>query len=149
MYTCLFRLHLSNKEKRVEMIPSEWITVNRPGDRETVGYLEMLDDGFVPFDLLGRQLAGQLPFEEAEELLFEHGLAYLAGRWKLTVDDAAEPIDVVIRDVGPEQVTLMNDDLEYGKPIGALFTLAVPELTGRLQPGAPGSSARFVNAIPG
>lgn len=131
------------------MIPAEWISINRPGDREVVGYLAMSDDGFVPFDLLGRSLAGPLAFEAAEELLLERGLAYLASRWKLKVDDAREPIDVVIRDIAPDRVTLMSDDFDYGKPIGTLFTLPVPETTGRLQPGEPGSSARFVNAVPG
>lgn len=130
------------------MIPADWLRINRPGDRETVGYLAMSDDGFVPFDLLGRPIAGVLPFEEAEELLLERGLGYLANRWKLQVDDATEPIDVVIRDVGPDQVTLMSDDFGYGKPIGTLFSLEIPEVTGRLQPGAAGSSARFINAIP-
>ena len=130
------------------MIPADWLRVNRPGDRETAGYLELSDDGFRPFDLLGRPVAEPLPYEAAEEILLEQGLSYLASRWRLAVDDAAEPIDVVIRDVSPEQVTVLSDDYAYPQPIGTVFSLPVPETSGRLQPGAPGSSARFLQAIP-
>ncbi|NYE94138.1 hypothetical protein FHU41_000359 [Psychromicrobium silvestre] len=133
------------------MISTEWISVIRPDDREVVGYLEMVDDGFVPYDLLGRQVYGEtpLPYQEAEELLIERGLSYLASRWKLEVEDADEPIDVVIKEISPERVILISDDYQYGKAIGTPFSLELPENSGRLQPGAPGATARFINAVPG
>ncbi|WP_394940916.1 serine/threonine protein phosphatase [Psychromicrobium sp. YIM B11713] len=133
------------------MIPEEWIRVIRPDDREIVGYLEMLDDGFVPRDLLGRPVenhAEALDYDEAEELLIGAGLEYLARRWKLSVDDAEEPIYVVVREISPAQVTVISDDPDYHRDLGTAFTLELPEFSDRLQPGAAGSGPRFVIAMP-
>lgn len=141
------------------MIPLEWIRVIRPDDREVVGYLEMSGDGFLPYDLLGRpvqsgqgqnELAGEpqaLPYDEAEEVLIDRGLGYLAARWKLQVDDVEQPIDVVIRELTPATVSVMIDDYQYSKPLGTVITLDLPEISGRLRQGSSGGP-RFLNAVP-
>ncbi|AJT40840.1 hypothetical protein [Psychromicrobium lacuslunae] len=146
------------------MIPQEWISVIRPEDREVVGYLEMFEDGFVPYDLLGRAVPVEgapeesnqanfapqprlLDYQDAEDLLIERGLSYLAARWKLEVDDAAEPVDVIIREITPAAVLLMVDDYDYAQPLGTVISLDLPERSGRLQQGSD-SGPRFLKAIP-
>ncbi|WP_285724960.1 hypothetical protein [Psychromicrobium xiongbiense] len=130
------------------MISEDWITVIRPGDREIVGYLELQGGGFRPHDLLGHPVAELLDYDVAENLLLDAGLGYLVWRWTLQVPDAEAPIDVVNREISSRQVIVVSDDYHYHQPMGTEFILEIPDLSGRLQPGTPGSGPRFLQAVP-
>ncbi|MGO1174336.1 MAG: serine/threonine protein phosphatase [Actinomycetaceae bacterium] len=66
----------------------------RQDDGEHVGYIGMTEDGgFVPFDRLHRERGGASGLLEAEEVLDELGLGYLAETWRLRTEDG----DVAVR----------------------------------------------------
>lgn len=96
-------------------------------DREHVGYLRVTDDGlFVPIDLLWNEISGPLDLSDAEALLDDLGLGYLAEDWWLEVFEHPERVKVQIREVSAETVVLANADYGYPADIGALFTYPNP-----------------------
>lgn len=103
----------------------------RRSDNECVGYLRMTDDGqFVPIDLLWNDVADPLDLSQAEELLEELGLSYLAEQWWLEVTDHPERVKVRIQEVTADTVVLANADYGYPADIGTTFT--EPNPTSRL-----------------
>lgn len=91
------------------VMQSDWIEHRRAGDRERVGWMRPVDDGFVAVDLLGRERTGIVDWLEAEELLDELGLRYLADPYELLLDDG-HWLRVRIADVSPEQIRVKKDD---------------------------------------
>ncbi|MBX3099340.1 MAG: hypothetical protein KF761_07130 [Salinibacterium sp.] len=51
---------------------------HRRGDRERLGWMRPEGEGFVVIDLLGRELTGAVDWFEAETMLDELGIGYLA-----------------------------------------------------------------------
>lgn len=102
----------------------------RRSDNECVGYLRMTEDGqFVPIDLLWNEVAEPLELTQAEALLEELGLSYLAEPWWLEIPDHPERVKVRIQEVTPDQVVLSNADYGYPADIGAPFTVSNPAST--------------------
>lgn len=99
----------------------------RRSDGEHVGYLRITDDGrFVPIDLLWNELDEPQELADAEVLLEELGLSYLADEWLLNTEDHPEPVKVRIREITSEQITVASTDYSYPADIGALFVLPNP-----------------------
>jgi len=89
-------------------IPGDWLEFRR-SDRELVGWLRPLDEGWVPVDLLGRDAApAPLDLDRAEALLDERGLSFLAERWLLDHDGTTS--QVRIAEVSPDRVVVLLDD---------------------------------------
>ena len=90
------------------MTPTDWIEHRRAGDRELLGWLRLEGDGAVAIDRLGRAASGVLPWDEAEAVLDERGIGWLAGVWEVEVDD--RPVRVRLREVSAERVVVTYDD---------------------------------------
>ncbi|WP_290808892.1 hypothetical protein [Herbiconiux sp.] len=105
-----------------------WIE-HRRGDGELVGWMRPEGDGFVPVDLLGRDVAGEVEWLVAEELLDELGIGYLADPYGLTLPEAREgqpPLRVRIIEVSTRRIRVKKDD--FGAIDAALleYTLEWP-----------------------
>jgi hypothetical protein len=110
----------------------DWIEHRRPGDREVLGYIRPVADGFVAIDRLGRQLTGVLDWLAAEEALESRGLGWLADLWQLTLPDGRVQ-RVVLVEVGPERVVAKTDDLGAVDAVLELHELPFPA-PAQLQP---------------
>ncbi|SJN36313.1 hypothetical protein FM125_11020 [Micrococcus lylae] len=111
----------------------------RSDDGEHVGYIEVVDDLFVPHDLLHRRRGEPMELDEAEAVLDAVGLRALAEDWLLDpTDGIGEPLRVRIQEVTRTHVTVAptvdGAAGEVAKRIdpAASVTLALP--TDRLCP---------------
>lgn len=100
------------------MLPADWIELRR-GDREVLGWIVPDGDGFRVHDLLGRERTTH-PVEwlEAEELLEELGIGYLADRWRLRLADGTERL-VRIAESSADGVTVVADEYGAASAVGA------------------------------
>lgn len=87
----------------------DWIEHRRAGDRERLGWMQPVNDGFVAIDLLGRARTDVVDWLEAEELLDELGLRYLAEPYEFLLSQG-HWLRVRIADVSPERVRVKKDD---------------------------------------
>ena len=100
------------------MLPQDWIE-HRRGDGELLGWMLADGDGFRVFDLLGRERTdGPVDWLDAEELLDELGIGYLADRWTLRFDDGTER-PVRISEASPRGVTVVGDEFGAASAVGA------------------------------
>lgn len=88
---------------------NDWIEHRRAGDRERLGWMKPVDDGFVAIDLLGRERTDVVDWLQAEELLDEIGLRYLAEPFEFQLDEG-HWLRVRIADVSPERIRVKKDD---------------------------------------
>jgi len=89
-----------------------WIE-HRRGDGELVGWMRPQGEGFVPVDLLGRDVAGEGEWLAAEERLDELGIGYLAEPFGLTLPEAPPgrpPLRVRITEVSTRRIRVKKDD---------------------------------------
>lgn len=104
---------------------------HRRHDGELVGWLRPEGEGFVPVDLLGRELGRAVDWLAGEEALEAHGLAYLADPYVLRLEDGTD-LRVRITEVSTARIVVKKDDLgAIGAPV-VRFELAwpmPPELT--------------------
>lgn len=116
------------------MIPPDWVDVTRPGDREVVGYLDLSGDEVVPLSLLGQPLGDPADFEEAERLVLDVGIGYLAEPWILTEDDGTER-RVVVLELDRERAVVGHADfaLVVGRPAELTERFEVPLPTDRMR----------------
>lgn len=91
------------------MIPPDWTPHRRPEDRELLGWIRPEGDEWVAVNLLGREASGPVEWLEAEQILEEAGLRWLADIWTLERADAA-PLRVRLVEVGTERVVVQTDD---------------------------------------
>lgn len=105
------------------MLPADWIEHRRP-DGEVLGWMLPDGEGFRVFDLLGRErtpggVDGEpLEWLEAEELLEELGIGYLADRWTLRLPDGVER-PVRIGEASPRGVVVVADEYGAASAVGA------------------------------
>ena len=120
------------------MLPADWISHHRPGDRELVGWLRPDGEGFVAIDRLGRAVTGAVDWTDAEEALEEHGLRWLADLWELAHDDGTTS-RVRFVEVSPVRVVVKRADLGDVTAAQRTWTLPFPP-PGVLRPfeGDPG-----------
>ncbi|MBE1878216.1 hypothetical protein [Myceligenerans pegani] len=90
------------------MVPQGWIP-HRREDGELVGWIRPEGDDWVAVSLLGRDVSGAVGWVEAEEVLDELGLRWLAEIWTLE-RPGQDPLRVRIVDVRPGRVVVQTDD---------------------------------------
>ncbi len=102
-----------------------------------MGWIVPDADGFRVRDLLGRELTGEsIDWVDAEELLDDLGIGYLADRYMLRFADGTER-PVRITEASPRGVTVVADEFGAASAVGAAldrFQLefpAPPELRSR------------------
>jgi len=83
---------------------ADWIEHRRGVDGERLGWMRMhaSDDRFDVIDLLGRVIARDLDWLDAEELLDETGIAYLAHPYELRLDGRWVRVGIV--EVSPDRI---------------------------------------------
>ena len=87
---------------------SDWIE-HRRGDRELLGWMRPQGEGFVVIDLLGREISDELDWLDAEELLEQRGIGYLADRYELQLD-GGHWLLVRIVEVSPQRIRVKKED---------------------------------------
>lgn len=101
--------------------PDDWIE-HRRGDGELIGWMLAEGDGFRVFDLLGRERtpvgAGTVEWLDAEELLDDLGIGYLADRWILRFADGTER-PVRIAEASARGITVVADEYGAASAVGA------------------------------
>jgi hypothetical protein len=99
------------------VLPSDWIEHRRP-DGETLGWMVAEGDGFRVHDLLGRVVSPEpLEWLDAEELLEDLGIGYLADRWTLTFPDGTQR-PVRIAEASARGVTVVADEFGAASAVG-------------------------------
>jgi hypothetical protein len=100
------------------VLPADWIE-HRRDDREPVGWIVPVGEGFRPADRLGRWLTAE-PVEwlEAEEMLENLGIGFLADRYLLRLPDGTER-PVRISEASPDGVTVVADEYGAASAVGA------------------------------
>lgn len=86
---------------------ADWIE-HRRGDRELLGWMRPEGDGFVVIDLLGREISAEIDWLDAEELLENLGIGYLADRYELAHDERWLLVRIV--EVSTDRVRLKKED---------------------------------------
>ena len=87
----------------------DWIEHRRADDRERVGWMKPVDDGFVAIDLLGRPRTGPVDWLTAEETLDALGIGYLADPYELHLD-TGNWLRVRIAEVSATGIRVKKDD---------------------------------------
>ncbi|WP_404429430.1 hypothetical protein LG299_09125 [Microbacterium lacus] len=128
------------------MITDDW-TPHRRDDRELLGWIRAEAEGWVAVDLLGREVTEAIDWLDAEDVLEERGLAWLAEVWMLETDDGA--IRVRIAEVSPPltsgdrgRVVVHTDD--FGAVDVAFTRIELPwPVPPALRPKLPGEASEF------
>lgn len=107
------------------MIGDDWIEHRRGMDRELIGWLAPVGDGFAAVDLLGRRRTGALELEDAEAALEEIGIGYLADPYELQLPDGRW-LRVRITEATPERVALKREDWGAIDVPAERFEVAMP-----------------------
>jgi hypothetical protein len=112
------------------VVPTSWIECRREEDGELVGFLvpsPLPDDTALvtPVTLFGYPLAGPLAVRDAERILTDVGLSYLADRWQLRLDDGRW-IRVEIVEVSPDEVVVQKATRGNIDAVSHRFSLPVP-----------------------
>jgi hypothetical protein len=102
----------------------EWIE-HRRGDGERVGWLCPEGEGFVPIDLLGRELAGPVDWLTGEEMLEAAGIGYLADRYELRLDDGRW-LQVRLTEVSTRHIVVKKDDFGAIDAPQLVYTVPFP-----------------------
>lgn len=109
----------------------------RGDDGEHVGYIGMTDDGqFVPFDRFHRRRGDAMDLDEAEAVLEEAGLSWLAEDWLLDVDGERVAVRVVElrRDVVVVARAMEDMTAHVAKAVDLTRTVELALPTDRLRP---------------
>lgn len=91
------------------MIGPDW-TPHRRDDGELVGWIRPHGDEWIAVDLFGRDVAGPLDWLDAEAVLEQRGISWLADIWMLESETDADPLRVRIVEVTPERIVVQTDD---------------------------------------
>ncbi|MGO4536814.1 hypothetical protein [Leifsonia sp. 2MCAF36] len=102
----------------------EWIE-HRREDGERVGWLRPEGDGFVPVDLLGRELGGAVDWLTGEETLERAGIGYLADRYELQLEDGRR-LRVRLTEVSTQRIVVKKDDFGAIDAPQLFYTLPFP-----------------------
>ncbi len=117
----LWMIGVARRVRSCPVLPPDWIE-HRRADGEILGWMLASGDGFRVFDLLGRErtppAAGELEWLDAEELLEELGIGYLADRWTLRLTDGTQR-PVRIAEASVRGVTVVADEYGAASAVGA------------------------------
>ncbi len=117
------------------MIPADWEPHHRD-DGELIGYLVAEGpDLVVPVNLVGHPIGDAMDRFEAEDLLEDAGLSYLAEPWLLRNEDGSEQ-RVVIVEVDADHVVVTDAQfaLVVGRPMDMVDRVSLSVPTDRLRP---------------
>lgn len=114
----------------------DWIEHRRPGDRERLGWMKPVDDGFVVVDLLGRPRTDVVDWLQAEEFLDELGMSYLAEPYELLLDSGSW-LQMRIADLSPETIRVKKDDWGDMTAPQVYYTVAFPADPEQVRPRSP------------
>lgn len=89
-------------------VPSDWIP-HRRADGELLGWMQPSGEGFVLIDLLARPISAALDWFEAESLLDNTGIGYLAEPFELLLDDGRWP-RVRLTEVSTDAIVVKRED---------------------------------------
>ncbi|PPF62707.1 hypothetical protein C5E11_10580 [Clavibacter michiganensis] len=112
---------------------SDWIEHRRSDDRELVGWMKPVGEGFVAIDLPGRHRTDPLDWMVAEETLDELGLAYLADPHEFRLDDGSW-LRVRIAEVSPSAIRVKKDDWGDMSATQVYYSLPFPVTEDQLRP---------------
>ncbi|MGV3733696.1 MAG: hypothetical protein ACO1N6_09895 [Microcella sp.] len=98
-------------------LPDDWIE-HRRDDRERLGWITPDGDRYRAIDVLGRTVASDSEWLDAEAALEAHGLHWLAEPWSLTLDDG-RPQRVRISQLSPAGITVVDDDWGAASAVGS------------------------------
>ncbi len=112
---------------------TDWIEHRRTEDRERVGWMKPVDDGFVAIDLLGRHRTDVVDWLTAEETLDELGLSYLADPYEVRLDHGGW-LRVRIAEVSPDEVRVKKDDWGDMTAPQLYYTVSFPVDDEQLRP---------------
>ncbi|RZI84270.1 MAG: hypothetical protein EOO67_16855 [Microbacterium sp.] len=104
------------------MIGADW-TPHRREDGELVGWIRPEGELWVPIDLLGRERGAPMEWLDAEAVLEDAGLGYLAEPWMLdgvaTPDGAEGAVRVRFVEVTPDRIVVKGEDFgAVDAPVG-------------------------------
>jgi hypothetical protein len=118
------------------MIRSDY-TPHRRDDGELLGWIRPAGDEWIAVDLFGHDVSGRVDWLEAETVLEERGISWLADIWMLEGESAdAAPLRVRIVEVTPERVVVQTDD--YGAIDAPVERFELPwPAPARLRPRRP------------
>ncbi|ERK73597.1 hypothetical protein [Leifsonia aquatica] len=102
----------------------DWIE-HRRADGERVGWMRPEGEGFVPVDLLGREVSGAVDWLTAEETLDGIGIGYLADLYELRLDDGSW-LRVRLAEVSPNRIVAKQDDFGAVGAPQLYYTLPFP-----------------------
>lgn len=101
------------------MTPADWIEHRRGIDRELLGWIVPVGEGFGVVDLLGRPHPdAPSDWVGAEEYLEQLGIAYLADRYVFAGPDGNDRL-VRLGEVSTAGVTAVADDFGAASAVGA------------------------------
>lgn len=110
---------------------TDW-TPHRRDDGELLGWIHPAGDEWIAVDVLGRAVSGPVEWLDAEAVLEEHGIAWLADPWMLE-DDTEGPVRVRIVEVTPDdersrgRIVVKVDDLgDVSRPPTQQYVLSWP-----------------------
>jgi hypothetical protein len=129
------------------VIGADWIP-HRRDDGELVGWIRPDGELWVPIDLLGREVAEPTEWLDAEEVLEDAGLGYLAEPWMLEAaegsGESATPVRVRFVEVTPQRIVVKSED--FGAIDAPVRRWELPwPLPARLRPPRPGDPDPFVS----
>lgn len=123
------------------MTAADW-TPHRREDGELVGWIRPQGEDWLAVDVLGREVSSAVDWLDAEAVLEEHGLAWLADPWMLE-GEADRPLRVRIVEVTPTdagrpgRIVVKADDFgDMSRPATTQYILDWP-LPDRLRPPRP------------
>lgn len=110
---------------------TDW-TPHRREDGELLGWIHPAGDEWIAVDVLGRAVSGPMEWLDAEAVLEEHGIAWLADPWMLE-GDTEGPVRVRIVEVTPDdersrgRIVVKVDDLgDVSRPPTQQYVLSWP-----------------------
>lgn len=111
----------------------DWIEHRRADDRERVGWMKPVADGFVAFDLLGRPRTDVVDWFQAEETLDALGIGYLANPYELRLENG-DWLRVRIAEVSTSGIRVKKDDWGDMTAPQVYFDVPFPAPEGKLRP---------------
>ncbi|MET3509266.1 hypothetical protein [Plantibacter flavus] len=111
----------------------DWIEHRRSEDRERLGWMKPVGEGFVVIDLLGRQRTEALGWFHAEEALDEIGMGYLADPHELRLEDGSW-LRVRIAEVSTSGIRVKKDDWGDMTATQLYYEVSFPVTEDQLRP---------------
>ncbi|MBX9470386.1 hypothetical protein [Microcella sp.] len=99
------------------LIAPDWVE-HRRDDGERLGWIHPAGALYTAVDVLGRTVAADVEWLDAEAALEQHGLAWLAEPWGLRLDDGRVQ-RVRISQLSPAGITVVEDDWGAAAAVGA------------------------------